>query len=153
MTYHVQILLLVRQPLFDRAALLLTQTSWVLPPLSVGKMTLRLYGALNYSHGFSKGPSFGTGRDPMLHYGLGNELSKSGRFADAVESFEEAIRVNPNYTAAYRQLGKSLEKLGARTRPDVPMKMVLPWVSRRRCCTALAESKMRLLWWPRYVRP
>ena len=25
------------------------------------------------------------------------------------------------------------------------------WV--RRCCTALAESKMRLLWWPRYVRP
>ena len=22
-----------------------------------------------------------------------------------------------------------------------------------RCCTALAESKMRLLWWPRYVRP
>ena len=62
MTYHVQFLLLVRQPLFDRAALPLTQTSWVLPPLSVGKTTLRLYGALNYRHGFSKGPSFGTGR-------------------------------------------------------------------------------------------
>ena len=55
MTYHVQFLLLVRQPLFDRAALPLTQTSWVLPPLSVGKMTLRLYSALNYSHGLSKG--------------------------------------------------------------------------------------------------
>ena len=66
MTYHVQILLLVRQPLFDRAALLLTQTSWVLPPLSVGKMTLRLYGALNYSHDLSKGPSFGTGRPYLL---------------------------------------------------------------------------------------
>ena len=66
MTYHVQILLLVRQPLFDRAALLLTQTSWVLPPLSVGKMTLRLYGALNYSHGLSKGPSFGTGRGTRI---------------------------------------------------------------------------------------
>ena len=62
MTYHVQFLLLVRQPLFDRAVLPLTQTSWVLPPLSVGKMALRLYGALNYSHGLSKGPSFGTGR-------------------------------------------------------------------------------------------
>ena len=62
MTYHVQFLLLVRQPLFDRAALPLTQTSWVLPPLSVGKMTLRLYSASNYSHGLSKGPSFGTGR-------------------------------------------------------------------------------------------
>ena len=37
--------------------------SWVLPPLSVGKMTLRLYSALNYSHGLSKGPSFGTGRE------------------------------------------------------------------------------------------
>ena len=22
----------------------------------------------------------------------------------------------------------------------------------RRCCTALAESEIRLLWWPRYVR-
>ena len=64
MTYHVQFLLLVRQPLFDRAALPLTQTSWVLPPLSVGEMTLRLYGALNYRHGFSKGLSFGTGRVP-----------------------------------------------------------------------------------------
>jgi Flp pilus assembly protein TadD len=51
-------------------------------------------------------------RDPMLHFGLGIELSKSGRVADAVESFEEAIRVNPKYTAAYRQLGKSLETLG-----------------------------------------
>ena len=66
MTYHVQFLLLVRQPLFDRAALPLTQTSWVLPPLSVGKMTLRLYSALNYSHGLSKGPSFGTGRGTGL---------------------------------------------------------------------------------------
>ena len=37
------------------------QRPLVLPPLSVGKMTLRLYGALNYSHGLSKGPSFGTG--------------------------------------------------------------------------------------------
>ena len=51
-------------------------------------------------------------QDSMLHYGLGNELSKSRRFADAVESFEAAIRVKHNYTAAYRQLGKSLEELG-----------------------------------------
>ena len=34
MTYHVQILLLVRQPLFDRAALPLTQTGDVLRFLS-----------------------------------------------------------------------------------------------------------------------
>ena len=73
-------LLLVRQPLFDRAALPLTQTSWVLPPLSVGKMTLRLYSALNYSHGLSKGPSFGTGRDERkrhtINFGVfGAEMS------------------------------------------------------------------------------
>ena len=76
MTYHVQFLLLVRQPLFDRAALPLTQTSWVLPPLSVGKMTLRLYSALNYSHGLSKGPSFGTGRDTAKAQELETWLSR-----------------------------------------------------------------------------
>ena len=51
--------------------MLLTQTSWVLPPLSVGKVTLRLYGALNYSHGLSKGPSFGTGRDGFKQTEIG----------------------------------------------------------------------------------
>ena len=25
-------------------------------------------------------------------------------------------------------------------------------ILRRRCCTALAESEIRLWWWPRYVR-
>lgn len=51
-------------------------------------------------------------QDPMLHFGLGIELSKSGRIVDAIESFEGAIRVNPKYTAAYRQLGKCLETSG-----------------------------------------
>ena len=90
MTYHVQILLLVRQPLFDRAALLLTQTSWVLPPLSVGKMTLRLYGALNYSHGLSKGPSFGTERRKVLassHQHLMTEAPKRLSFCFSVDVF------------------------------------------------------------------
>ena len=80
MTYHVQFLLLVRQPLFDRAALLLTQTSWVLPPLSVGKMALRLYGALNYSHGLSKGPSFGTGRGCVAAHGYFNFDREGGGY-------------------------------------------------------------------------
>ena len=77
MTYHVQFLLLVRQPLFDRAALPLTQTSRVLPPLSVGKMTLRLYGALNYSHGLSKGPSFGTGRGRARRFPAGSPTDRA----------------------------------------------------------------------------
>ncbi len=95
MTYHVQFLLLVRQPLFDRAALPLTQTSWVLPPSSVGKMTLRLYSALNYSHGLSKGPSFGTGRarrralvgteKPLFH--KGNQIGNVPVFSDPLLMF------------------------------------------------------------------
>ena len=87
MTYHVQILLLVRQPLFDRVALLLTQTSWVLPPLSVGKMTLRLYGALNYSHGLSKGPSFGTGRGRRFRHFIwkGARIRINGRTVQAID--------------------------------------------------------------------
>ena len=88
MTYHVQFLLLVRQPLFDRAALPLTQTSRVLPPLSVGKMTLRLYGALNYSHGFSKGPSFGTGRGGhgRSEGATGVIVKRNGRGGDSLVS-------------------------------------------------------------------
>ena len=35
---------------------------------------------------------------------------------------------------------------------DVPALDAVLFMNRR-CCTALAESKMRLLWWPRYVRP
>ncbi len=95
----VQFLLLVRQPLFDRAALPLTQTSWVLPPLSVGKMTLRLYSALNYSHGLSKGPSFGTGRGPEpLHTELlvGTELAPQARVrVDLGPELRRAQRVEP----------------------------------------------------------
>ena len=59
----------VEQPVPARAnQVLLAAASAVLPPLSVGKMTLRLYGALNYSHGLSKGPSFGTGRGRVRGY-------------------------------------------------------------------------------------
>ena len=92
MTYYVQFLLLVRQPLFDRAALPLTQTSWVLPPLSVGKMTLRLYSALNYSHGLSKGPSFGTGRGAERVY---YTLDGSDPRNPTAHSFSEAISTIP----------------------------------------------------------
>ena len=105
MTYHVQILLLVRQPLFDRAALLLTQTSWVLPLLSVGKMTLRLYGALNYSHGLSKGPSFGTGRGR-----IGPEC------VNLTVPSETSRRVGLEFVCIFGQAGGSGATLGARIR-------------------------------------
>ena len=37
--------------------------------------------------------------------------------------------------------------------PALLTQIQAPLVSVGRCCSALAESKMRLLWWPRYVRP
>ena len=45
----------------------------------------------------------------LLHYGLGLEYLKAGRFHAAAESFRATIRLWPQYTAAYRQLGKALE--------------------------------------------
>ena len=73
MTYHVQILLLVRQPLFDRAALvpsiyssaspmgrksaLRREIAWILRRFQRPSKLL-ICGL------FQKGPSFGTGRDP-----------------------------------------------------------------------------------------
>ena len=46
---------------------------WVLPPLSVGEMTLRLYGALNYSQNsadVSRGPWKKERRPPLRHQSI-----------------------------------------------------------------------------------
>jgi uncharacterized protein HemY len=48
----------------------------------------------------------------LLHFSLGNEYFKAGRFEDAAGSFRTTIRLKSEYTAAYRQLGKTLEKTG-----------------------------------------
>ena len=48
--------------------------------------------------------------DPVVHYGLGSEHLKLGEFADAATAFRRAIALQPDYSAAYRELGKALEK-------------------------------------------
>jgi uncharacterized protein HemY len=50
--------------------------------------------------------------DETLHYGLGIECCKADRYAEAVEAFRTAIRLKPDYSAAYRELGKALTKIG-----------------------------------------
>lgn len=50
--------------------------------------------------------------DEVVHYGLGEEYLKAGRFEEAIREFETVIRLKPDYTAAYRELGKALEKGG-----------------------------------------
>lgn len=48
--------------------------------------------------------------DPVVHYGLGSEHLKLGEFAEAAAAFRRAIALQPDYSAAYRELGKALEK-------------------------------------------
>ncbi len=46
--------------------------------------------------------------DPVGYYVLGLEYAKLHRDLDAIHAFEQALRIFPDYTAVYRELGKSL---------------------------------------------
>lgn len=54
-----------------------------------------------------------SGRDSaMLRYGLGQALLREEQFAAAEQHLREATRQDPRYSAAWKLLGKSLERLG-----------------------------------------
>lgn len=48
----------------------------------------------------------------MVRYSLGREYLKVKRYAEAEREFREALRMKADYSAAYRELGKSLVGLG-----------------------------------------
>ena len=50
--------------------------------------------------------------DPVGYYLLGMEYAKLQRHLDAIEAFEKALRILPDYAAAFRELGKSLRDAG-----------------------------------------
>ncbi|HLT90545.1 MAG TPA: tetratricopeptide repeat protein [Woeseiaceae bacterium] len=53
------------------------------------------------------------GRDSaLLRFSLGSEYRAAGRDAEAVEHFEHAVRLDPDYSAAWKLLGRSLEATG-----------------------------------------
>ena len=52
--------------------------------------------------------------DPLGHYLVGTEYATLGRRVEAVASFRRAISCKPDYTAAFRELGKSLRDDGRR---------------------------------------
>jgi predicted Zn-dependent protease len=55
------------------------------------------------------------GRDSaLLRYSLGNEYLKAGEAAAAVEHLRTAIAHDPEYSAAWKLLGKALEACGSR---------------------------------------
>lgn len=54
-----------------------------------------------------------SGRDStLLRYSLGNEYAKLGRNTQAIEHLRQAVKKDPGYSAAWKQLGKSLAVMG-----------------------------------------
>ena len=56
----------------------------------------------------------------VVRYSLGREYLKAKRYAEAERELREALRLKPDYSAAYRELGKSLVGL---ERPDEARKI------------------------------
>jgi predicted Zn-dependent protease len=48
----------------------------------------------------------------MVLYSLGNELFKEEKYAEAREYLSRAVRNKPDYSVAYRTLGRALYELG-----------------------------------------
>src|SRR3954471_17258123 len=58
----------------------------------------------------------GTPRDgALLRYSLGLEYLKLGKAQAAIAHLREAVSRDPNYSAAWKALGKALEKENARS--------------------------------------
>ena len=53
------------------------------------------------------------GRDnALLRFSLGNEYSKLGQFEQAAMHLQQTVRHDPNYSAAWKLLGKALNEAG-----------------------------------------
>ena len=53
------------------------------------------------------------GRDnALLRFSLGNEYSKLGQFDQAAAHLQQAVVHDPNYSAAWKLLGKALNEAG-----------------------------------------
>ena len=50
--------------------------------------------------------------NPMVLYSLGNELFKEKKYPEAREHLSRAVRNKPDYSVAYRVLGRTLYELG-----------------------------------------
>ena len=46
------------------------------------------------------------------HYGLGFALLRKGRTSEAIDQYEQALRINPNYADAHSNLGAALAQMG-----------------------------------------
>ena len=51
-------------------------------------------------------------KNPMVLYSLGNELFKEGNYAEARDHLRRAVEQKPDYSVAYRMLGRAHYELG-----------------------------------------
>ncbi|CAA9465522.1 MAG: TPR repeat [uncultured Rubrobacteraceae bacterium] len=51
-------------------------------------------------------------RNPMVLYSLGSELFKEGKYAEARDQLRRAVEHKPDYSVAYRALGRAHFELG-----------------------------------------
>jgi predicted Zn-dependent protease len=49
--------------------------------------------------------------NPMVLYSLGNELFKEGRYGEARDHLQHAVANKPDYSVAYRMLGRAYYEL------------------------------------------
>ena len=60
--------------------------------------------------------------DPFVHYGIGQERAKLGEHTQAIECFDTALKLDPNYCYAYYFKAISLKELGHREDATVIIK-------------------------------
>jgi predicted Zn-dependent protease len=53
--------------------------------------------------------------DYFSRFGYASALVDAGRYPEAIQEFRAAIQLKPDYSAAFRDLGRALEKTGAQT--------------------------------------
>ena len=103
----------------------------------------------------------GEGRVTLRAVRLDSELTLDGRleenFYRTVPAIDGFIQQEPHEgqpatesTEVWVFFDDDNVYISARNLDSRPDRIV---ANERRCCTALAESKTRLWWWPRYVRP
>jgi tetratricopeptide (TPR) repeat protein len=50
--------------------------------------------------------------NPRAHYNLGVALGPAGKIDDAIEQYEQALRINPDFAMAHYNLGNALRQVG-----------------------------------------
>jgi Flp pilus assembly protein TadD len=82
--------------------------------------------------------------DSFSRFGYASALFDAARYSEAVHEFREAIRLKPDYSAAFRDLGKALERSGAPTEARQVYREGMPIAERNGDLQTLKEMQVFL---------